>query len=563
MTRGGAHFTPPSLARSVVDQTLQQFTNLQSRTALTLLDPACGSGAFLHEAVRGLERAGFGRLTIVGMDISSPAAAMARFVMARAQSDWSPAGGMTWEIRIGDSLQPGTMPEADMIIMNPPFVAVGSLDKDQQDHIDRILGKLRKGRPDLSMAFILEALQKLRPGGALGCLFPASLLELEAASLWRKAIAERSAIRFLALLGDHGLFAYALIQVGAAVFQRAEGKPSDPVLTLWTADEKEVTGEALRALRTIVRKGPPAAEDREKWRVTWASKASVDEASSWRLRTPQTERLIENVRDAVGTVVEDIFDVRQGILTGSNEAFILTREEWAALPAREQSLFKPALMNKSVEHGRFTPLRYVFYPYQDGALLLKTEEELTSRAPTYAQRLQGLKAALRNREGFHDQWWSLTRRREWMDRAEPRVISKYFGGPGAFVPDMAGEIAVVQGYAWYPTQRLRDAYARSGPTTVSATALQAYGALLNTRVFARLLANFAPRVAGGQFNLSRRYVRSVPLPDLAQLMTGPLADEVLKLESLGQAIATQDTKWMLAADAAAAKMFRIPMEYWK
>ena len=51
VTRGGAHFTPPALARSVVEQALACIPDLAQRQSLTILDAACGSGAFLHEAL--------------------------------------------------------------------------------------------------------------------------------------------------------------------------------------------------------------------------------------------------------------------------------------------------------------------------------------------------------------------------------------------------------------------------------------------------------------------------------------------------------------------------------
>ncbi len=71
--RGGTHFTPPALARSIVEQVLAAIPDLASRQALTLCDPACGSGAFLHEALRALRRAGFnGRLKLVGLTFPTP-----------------------------------------------------------------------------------------------------------------------------------------------------------------------------------------------------------------------------------------------------------------------------------------------------------------------------------------------------------------------------------------------------------------------------------------------------------------------------------------------------------
>src|SRR5262249_487780 len=49
VTRGGVHFTPPAIARSLTEQA----AGLVARQrAITVLDPACGSGAFLLEAAR-------------------------------------------------------------------------------------------------------------------------------------------------------------------------------------------------------------------------------------------------------------------------------------------------------------------------------------------------------------------------------------------------------------------------------------------------------------------------------------------------------------------------------
>lgn len=81
-TRGGTHFTPPGLARAVVEQALEA---RQLPVSLTILDPACGAGAFLQEALRYLQRANYrGSLDLIGYDISPNAAAMARFVLTQA-----------------------------------------------------------------------------------------------------------------------------------------------------------------------------------------------------------------------------------------------------------------------------------------------------------------------------------------------------------------------------------------------------------------------------------------------------------------------------------------------
>ena len=99
VTRGGVHFTPPALARSLVEQTLGQLKDLPGRKRLTIFDPACGSAAFLHEALRALERLGFeGQLTLIGYDVSEPAVAMAEFVLMHATRDWQPNGGCRFRV---------------------------------------------------------------------------------------------------------------------------------------------------------------------------------------------------------------------------------------------------------------------------------------------------------------------------------------------------------------------------------------------------------------------------------------------------------------------------------
>ena len=70
----------PLLRAALWNKHLAQLPDLATRERLVRanLDPACGSGAFLHEALRTLRRADFkGRVFIKGRDTSGPAVAMA------------------------------------------------------------------------------------------------------------------------------------------------------------------------------------------------------------------------------------------------------------------------------------------------------------------------------------------------------------------------------------------------------------------------------------------------------------------------------------------------------
>src|SRR4051812_12675392 len=102
---------------------------------------------------------------------------MTRFVMAAALRDWTPAGGVDLDLKVGDSLGELGMPKADIIVMNPPFIAFGAQTLEQREQL-RAATDASTARGDYSMAFIVRALTALNDGGVLGTLFPSSLLSL-------------------------------------------------------------------------------------------------------------------------------------------------------------------------------------------------------------------------------------------------------------------------------------------------------------------------------------------------------------------------------------------------
>lgn len=222
ISRGGTHFTPPALARSIVDYTLAQIDNVSDRPALTLSDPACGSAAFLHEALRGLRRANFnGALRIIGRDVSDPAISMARFTLTLALRDWKPRGGADLDLYAEDSLTRPTFPASDVTVMNPPFISVIAQTAKQKAQLRAVVGEKAGSRGDYSMAFVTRALDSLVEGGVMGTLFPANLLTHKAASPWREHLAGTGDVRLLARIGDFGLFSQAFVHVACLVLAKA------------------------------------------------------------------------------------------------------------------------------------------------------------------------------------------------------------------------------------------------------------------------------------------------------------------------------------------------------
>lgn len=563
VTRGGAHFTPAPLARSIAENSLAQIENLRTRQELTVLDPACGSGAFLQEAVRSLRRMGYtGRLRLVGRDISPAAIAMARFVVSHTVTDWAPDGGVTVDLEAADSLDV-PLPAADVVVMNPPFMAWSALDARQRDQVRAVLGSRQQGRADLSMAFVTRALDILNDGGALGVLLPASLLTLQAAQEWRRDILERGDLRLLASLGEYGLFAHALVQVAAVVVCKPgdAGLKDGTLRAVVSTNSADATGNALRMLRKM-----PAADQAESpdgtWRIFQLPVKKLESRPTWRITSPKMEASLSRLLEAGASTLADLFEVRQGVRTGDNKAFLLNQTQFNALPPREQRFFRRAVMNSSIQDGKIKETFWVFYPYGDPEIAIADEDALRVALPTYFRKyLEPRRGTLGTRAsvGANLNWWDLSRSRvSWALDERPRIISKYFGGPGGFATDLRAEYMTVQGFAWLPKWVAEIGGEDEVEVLPSADLVCAYSALMNSGRFSKILEFYSPHVAGGQFDLSPRYVDNVVVPNLVELARDQRAGRLIaRLTSLGREPRLNDPDWCATVDRIATELYGV------
>jgi|GEM_PF-853701 len=148
--RKGQFFTP----RYIVDFCVRL---VQLRGGEAVLDPACGSGAFLNAA---LER---GAGSVVGYDIDTRAVRIAKLLLLARGSD---AGS----IREGDGLREVPNESADVVLTNPPFA--GEIN-DPRRLAEFELGA---GRPRIErdVLFLERSIKALRPGGKIAIVLPHS-----------------------------------------------------------------------------------------------------------------------------------------------------------------------------------------------------------------------------------------------------------------------------------------------------------------------------------------------------------------------------------------------------
>ena len=99
-----------------------------------------------------------------------------------------------------------------------------------------------------------------------------------------------------------------------------------------------------------------------------------------------------------------------------------------------------------------------------------------------------------------------------------RIISKAFGGAGSYILDEEAKYVAATAHIWIPRQVSIGAEGvwRDGEST-NQIVMRAYTAILNSTVFVRLVSFQSNVLAGGQYDLGKRFVGEVPLPNLWDL----------------------------------------------
>ncbi|MBX3211762.1 MAG: N-6 DNA methylase [Labilithrix sp.] len=166
----GQFFTP----RHVVDFVVKMLAPTKRES---VVDPACGSGAFLS-----LARAAGARAH--GRDVDLRAVRVARLLALAADAD-------PHSVQRGDGLRGDGLPVADVVATNPPFAGRAPADGFDVARLVRT--------PERDVLFLERALGLLRPGGRLGIVLPYNKASGAAFAALRRWLVERA--RVLAIVG--------------------------------------------------------------------------------------------------------------------------------------------------------------------------------------------------------------------------------------------------------------------------------------------------------------------------------------------------------------------------
>ena len=281
----GLHYTPTVLAQLLADRAI-------AGPVATVFDPACGEGALLAAAVRrcaALNGAASGRPSVYGCDL----------LMGKVAKNKLPHGDYVAR----DFLSYRGETEYDLILMNPPFISARMMTSTA-----RRLHNVRWGsvcplssNADMWAYFLLKATSHLNKGGRIGAILPWSFLQADYARNLRRWLATR--FRRIRVL-----------MIGAKCFEETNQR----VLLLWL-DE---FGRRSQSIRVGFTEGIQGKHTFSHISLKdWCNSSALSPEMS------DVESLLSIYTEEHGfSRLQDLADIRIGVVTGADEFFIMTRE---------------------------------------------------------------------------------------------------------------------------------------------------------------------------------------------------------------------------------------------
>ena len=476
---------------------LAGYTRDRDLTGLTLLEPACGLGAFLVPAVERLLDAAASdgrpaaelREAIRAYDIDPAHVAGSReavraLLVRRGVSAAQAQVLVDGWIREGDFLLTPLKLGFDVVVGNPPYVRIEQLAPALQAEYRRRYTTLYD-RADLYVAFIERGLRLLAPDGVL-CFVCADrwVLNKYGAPL-RSLIAQDYRVRCYLDLHDASPFESEVIAY-PSIFAITPGQ-SEGVVVGRLSSGSPAECASVRAAWLCNPSPEGAVSVYDKW---------FEGDAPWVLSSPEHLRVLRDL-EARFRPIEDDGQTRVGIgvATGCDKVFIVGAEVDI-----EPDRLVPLVMRSDIEKGQIRDAgRRVINPFRDdgGLVDLSDYPRLAAYLAKHRKAVQGRHVAQKNPNS-----WFRT-----IDRVYPDLVSV----PKLFIPDIAGSNEVVFDAGHYhPHHNLY--FVKS-----SAWDMEVLGGLLSSKVALFFVWSYAVKMRGGYLRFQAQYLRRIRVPVFAKM----------------------------------------------
>lgn len=501
-----------------------------------LIEPSCGSGAFLGPAVERLITSA----SSLGRDLTTLADAIRAYdlqpehvrtsralcrdllVAAGAAEPTATSLAATWVRHADFLLDDMGDREADVAIGNPPYIRYDDLDDVTAAAYRRTWSTMR-GRGDIYIGFIERCLAMLKPAGRLGFICADRWMRNQYGAALRELVATHYSVEHIWTMHDVDAFE-AQVSAYPAITVLANRPQGPAVVADTTADFGAAQAFALAkatsdsSFHDFLDVGVKAHR-----LPHWFNNGSF-----WPTGSPARLALIELLNDRFGPLHDPATGTRVsiGIATGADKAYV-TKNHDAVEPDR----MLPLSMRQDLMTGSFAwQGNYLVNPWDaDGRLVDLADYP---RMAAYLGKHPGLKDRFVARKAPGS--WYRT-----IDKVNAAVTDR----PKLLIQDMKTNIhPVLETGGHYPHHNLY--------YVVSDTwDMEVLGGLLLSRVAQAFIEAYCVRMRGGTLRFQAQYLKQirVPTPDA---IPGDIAD------MLRDAFRRRDIR---AATEAAAKAYDIDL----
>ncbi|WP_437814212.1 Eco57I restriction-modification methylase domain-containing protein [Sorangium sp. So ce1078] len=488
----GVVLTRPHVVNLILD--LAGYTADRDLASLSLLEPACGHGAFLVPAAERLIQSA----RLHGRDLLQIEPAIRSYDIARDHVDRSRlavAGALArlglphgdarrlseaW-IAHGDFLLTSQGRRFDAVVGNPPYIRIEQLSPELQEEYRHRYRSLYD-RADLYVAFIERGLDLLAPGGVLSFICADRWTLNRYGAPLRRMLSRWFQVRCYIDLHSASPFESDVVAY-PSIFAVSPGKTgSVPVATLRTASPEECEA-ASAALRGAPERGAGVAVSEY---PTW-----FEGDDPWVLSSPEHLEALRAL-EARFAPIEEVGGTRVGIgvATGNDRIYIVGGEVDI-----ERDRLVPLVMRDDIEDGRIRDAgRFVINTFGEDGKVVDLEG-----FPRLAGYLRAHEAEIRKRyiaQRSAASWFRT------IDRVVPDLVS----APKLLIPDIAGSNEVVyEEGRFHPHHNLYF-------ITSEGWDMEALGGLLSSRVALFFVWSYAVKMRGGYLRFQAQYLRRIRLP---------------------------------------------------
>jgi adenine-specific DNA-methyltransferase len=305
-----------------------------------VLEPSCGAGAFVEAAAVRFAELGLSGPSIAeqlnGIEVLAAEAERARsrlqpLVGVRAQSLVETSDFFEW-------WQRHERRGIDAVVGNPPFIRYQNFPEPSRTKAMEImqrLGLTPNRLTNIWVPFVVAAAASLRPGGRLGLVLPAELLQVSYAAQLRSFLTER--FTRIDIVACNELFfegaeqEVILLLADGALPKTAVDNPCRVTLT----EAKTVSEIVARDPKELLDTAQPkiVRHDNEKWLKFFLTAGEID--------------FMRQLRESIATTtLASHASVDVGVVTGKNEFFVLNDSQVVTLGVEN---FVTPLVSRSVQ----------------------------------------------------------------------------------------------------------------------------------------------------------------------------------------------------------------------